>query len=112
MEVVKEPSQLATLEETPFTAVPVDSIAPNLVVVVPIAGLMEMHQTPELESQVQLDVIGTKVVATRASSLLVEPVSVAQPTQPKDEGVEVMDQASVFLRQQFRLTPSNASPSI
>ena len=61
----------------------VDSIAPNLVAIVPAEGLVEMHRVLEPdesglpEPQVQLEVIAIEAIVTIDSSLLAESVSVA-----------------------------------
>jgi hypothetical protein len=73
-----------------------------------VVSAPEMCQEPEAsdlpEPAVRLDVIGTEAVVTIASSLLIE-----TEVQPD---VAVMDRASRFLSQQFRLTPADVGPSI
>ena len=70
------------------------------------------------EPQVRLEVIDCDAVVTVSSSLLAEAEPVTQEEtmqtmQPAQlERPKVMDRASVFLKQQFRLTPAKRGLSI
>ena len=67
------------------------------------------------EPQVRLEVIDCDAVVTVSSSFLAEaePVQQEQTMQPAQlERPKVMDRASMFLRQQFRLTPAKRGSSI
>ncbi len=79
---------------------------------------------PEPEPQVRLDVIDCDEVVTVSSSLLAE-IELAELAQPIPQPVqeesmeprqskrpEVMDRASMFLRQHFQLTPAMWGPSV
>lgn len=72
---------------------------------------------PEPELQVRLEVTDCDAVVTVSSSFLAEAES-AQPVPEENMELvqsgqpEVMDRASEFLRQQFRLTPAKRGPSI